>query len=82
MALTLWLRKRVGSNSRLAAFTGPNNFAVYLIHPLILVPITISLSYLAIPSLAKFGLASVASVILCFSIAEVLRRIPGVKKVL
>ncbi|PKO16580.1 MAG: hypothetical protein CVU39_07095 [Chloroflexi bacterium HGW-Chloroflexi-10] len=82
MTLTLWVRKRVGSNSRLAAFTGPNNFAVYLIHPLILVPITISLSYLAIPSLAKFGLASVPSVILCFSIAEVLRRIPGVKEIL
>ena len=82
MALTLWLRGRVKPQSRLAAFAGPNTFAVYLIHPLVLVPICYGLSFHALHPIVKFGLASLGTVIACFILAEGLRRLPGLKSVL
>jgi len=82
MALTLWLRGRVTANDKLAAFAGPNNFAVYLIHPLVLVPVTWYLSRFEMMGLAKFAIASVVTTVLCYAIATILRRIPGVNKVL
>jgi hypothetical protein len=75
VTLILLLRDRVTPHDRLTAFTGPNTFTVYLIHPLILVPITYGLSTLAIPTLAKFGLASALTVVICFLTAEGLRRL-------
>ena len=82
MALTLWLRGRVSANDKLAAFAGPNNFAVYLIHPLVLVPVTWYLSRFQMMGMAKFGIASAVTVVLCYAIANVLRRIPGLKAIL
>ena len=82
MALTLWLRGRVSANDKLAAFAGPNNYAVYLIHPLVLVPVTWFLSRYDMLGLGKFAIATVVTTVLCFAIAPLLRRIPGVKAVL
>ncbi len=82
MALTLGARGSVQPASRLAAFAGPNNYAVYLIHPIVLVMITYALSFAAIPSLVKFALASAASVITCFALASVLRKLPGLRSIL
>ena len=68
-ALTLWQRGRsaAGQNHDLGS---PNTFAVYLIHPLVLVPITYALSFIALPALAKFGLAWAATVIICYTLAD------------
>jgi len=82
MALTLWLRKLVQPGNRLAAAAGPNTFAIYLIHPLILVPICYGLSFSGLPASIKFVLASVATVLICYIVSLGLRRIPGVKAVL
>jgi hypothetical protein len=80
--LTLWFRNRIKPSNRLAAFVGPNTFAMYLIHPLVLVPITYGLSFVAIHPLIKFVLASIATVIACLYIAVGIRRLPGVKNFL
>jgi surface polysaccharide O-acyltransferase-like enzyme len=82
MTLSLWLRERVKPGDRLSAYVGPNNFAVYLIHPLILVPIAWVLTFSGIPGMLKFGLLSASTVLLCFLLADVLRRVPGLKQVL
>jgi peptidoglycan/LPS O-acetylase OafA/YrhL len=82
MTLILWLRDRKGQTSRLMAFAGTNNYAVYLIHPLILVPVTVAVHVLTIPPLVKFILVLPLVLILCFLAAEGLRRIPGVKAIL
>jgi glucans biosynthesis protein C len=39
MALILSLRDRKKPQGRVMAFAGPNSYGVYLIHPLILVPV-------------------------------------------
>jgi fucose 4-O-acetylase-like acetyltransferase len=80
--ITLWMRERIAPQSRVAALAGPNTFAVYLIHPLVLVPITYALSFTALPAAARFGLAALLTVPACYLLADGLRRLPGAKAIL
>ena len=82
MTLILWLRDRKKPQSRVMAFAGPNSYGVYLIHPLILVPASVAMSFAPLPPLLKFAIVLPVVVILCFLISEGLRRIPGVKAIL
>ena len=82
MTLILWLRDRKKPASRVMAFAGPNSYAVYLIHPLIQVPLTVAAAAVAAPPLLKYVIVLPVVVVLCFLAAEGLRRIPGVKAVL
>lgn len=80
MLLMLWLRGR--KQGRLAAFAGANNYAVYLIHPLILVPVSVAMTPVALPPLLKFVIVLPVVLVLCFLAAAGLRRIPGLKSIL
>lgn len=82
MTLLLWLRDRKAAHSRLMAFAGPNSYAVYLIHPLILIPITVWMTPVPLDPLLKFVIVLPVVLALCFLAAEGLRRIPGVRAVL
>jgi glucans biosynthesis protein C len=82
MTLILWLRDHKQPQSRLMSFAGPNSYGVYLIHPLILVPVTVGFSYLPIFPLLKFAIVLPLVIVLCFLVTEGLRRIPGVKAIL
>lgn len=82
MTLLLWLRDRKLPQSRLMAIAGPNSYGVYLIHPLILVPITVWMTPVPLSPLLKFGIVLPLVLLLCFLVSEGLRRIPGVKAVL
>jgi glucans biosynthesis protein C len=82
MTLILWMRDRKQPQSRLMAFAGANSYGVYLIHPLVLVPITVAMVPLAIHSLLKFVIVLPVVVFLCFLVSAGLRRIPGVKRIL
>ena len=82
MTLVLWLRDRKRQPSRLMSAISANQFAVYILHTLVLVPVTIWMSVYAIDPLVKFFLASALTLVACNIIAEILRRIPGLKVVL
>lgn len=82
MTLILWLRDRKQPQSRVMAFAGPNSYGVYLIHPLILIPLSVAVSSLSIHPLLKFAIVLPIVVVLCFLAADGLRRIPGVKAIL
>ena len=81
MTLILWLRDRKKPQSRLIAFAGPNSYGVYLIHPLILVPLSVAMSYVTLDPLLKYVIVLPVVVILCFLITDGLRRIPGMKAI-
>lgn len=81
VSLTLWLRNRTASTSKLAAVVGKANFGAYFIHPLILVPITYAISFITLPGLLKFVIATAITVPLTYLLADVLRRIPGLNRV-
>ena len=81
LSLILKLRERVAPQNRLAQWAGPNSYAVYIIHPLVLVPVCVWLSPFLIHPLIKFVAASALAIPICFVLAEGLRRIPVVKKI-
>jgi len=80
--LTLWMRDRILPQNKIAALAGPNTFAVYLIHPLVLVPVCYALTFIALPGMVKFILASLLTAPLCYVLAGGLRRLPGAKAIL
>jgi peptidoglycan/LPS O-acetylase OafA/YrhL len=82
MTLMLWLGSRRNTSSRFLVFAGSNSYAVYLIHPLILIPITVAMTGVAIPPLGKYAIVLPVVVALTFLAADGLRRIPGVKAIL
>ncbi len=81
VSLTLWLRNRTASNSKLASVVGKANFGAYFIHPLILVPITFGISFITLPGLLKFLIAIAVTVPMTYLLADGLRRIPGLNRI-
>lgn len=74
---------------RLAPGTGPirrflsaNAFAVYVIHPAVLVGLALALQPLQAPAIVKFSALLVLAVLACWLLAALLRRLPAVRRVL
>lgn len=82
MTLILWLRDRKKPQSPLMKFAGPNSYTVYLVHPLILVPITVAMTPVMLDPLLKYVIVLPVVVVLCFIVSDILSHIPGIKKVL
>ena len=73
-----YLNKNTGFTRELTA----SSYATFIIHPLVLVIITASLRSLNYPPLLKITLLATPTLILCFFIASLLRRVPGLKSIL
>jgi len=54
---------------------------VYLVQFFVVVGVQMAIAGLALPVLAKFGLATIASLAICFSLVAALRQIPLVRRV-
>jgi len=80
--LTLWMREKIHSGSKLTSFLSSNTFTVYLIHPIVLVAFTVAIRNLAVNPLIKFSLASIFTVFACYVLATIIKRIPVVKEML
>ncbi len=79
--LTLWLRDRTKPGSILAKAAGKTSFGIYLIHPLVLVAISVAISSYAIHPLLKFSIASIFTFVLCYALVLVLKSLPVLKKI-
>ena len=87
VAMTIGLigvfREKFNHQSKLVKTLSDNSFAVYMFHPMIIIPVTILLAPLALYPIAKWLLLCVICVPLCFAATHyVFRRIPLLKKVL
>lgn len=82
VALLVLFRERFAGQPAWAAFAARNSFAVYVIHPLVLVGVAVLFSPLVAPAGVKFLILLVLAVPLCWGLAYLLRRIPGVARVL
>jgi hypothetical protein len=68
---------------RLSKYMSDNAFAVYVIHPPILVALALALTGVAIPPVAKFALLWALGAIVCFGlVAPVVRRVPLLGRIL
>jgi glucans biosynthesis protein C len=63
-------------------FLAQQSYAVYIIHIPIIVFLAYALRGIAVGSLLKFGLASLVIVPVCFGVAALLRKIPGVSRII
>ncbi len=76
-------REKFNRQGKLARTLSDNSFAVYMFHPVVLVPVALLMSPLAIYPIAKWLLLCVICVPLCFVAAHFFfRRIPLLKDVL
>lgn len=82
VALVVLFRERLSGQPAWARFAARNSFAVYVIHPLVLVGVAMLLAPLVAPAGVKFLVLLVLAVPLCWLFAALLRRIPGVSRVL
>ena len=81
LGLIVLFRSRFNTQKRWARFLSDNAFAVYVIHPPVVIAASLALRAFDGPPVAKFALVSAAAIVITFSLAAVLRRIPILKQV-
>jgi glucans biosynthesis protein C len=59
-----------------------DSYTVYIIHPVVLILLSLAFSGLALPSLAKFFIVLPLAICISFALAHLIRAVPGVTKVL
>ncbi len=57
-------------------------YAIYIIHPPVLVAIALAWRTTAAPHLVKFGVTGMLTALVCFAIAGLLVRIPLLKRII
>jgi peptidoglycan/LPS O-acetylase OafA/YrhL len=80
-AWLLTFRERMNQPSPLWTWLNRRAYAVYIIHPVVLVSVSILLRGWAAPALVKWGVVGLLSCVACWLIADPLVRIPGVRRV-
>jgi glucans biosynthesis protein C len=82
IGLLSWFRHRFDHQGRLARVMSESAFAVYIIHPAVIVPFTLALSSISIQLNLKFLLVAPIAVALCYLVAYALRKVPFVRAIL
>lgn len=82
LAAITFFRRFFNGDSRLGGFLSQQSYAVYIIHIPIIVFLAYALRGIGLAPLLKFGLLSIITVPTCFIVAYLLRKIPGVAKVI
>jgi len=83
LAIIVVYRERFNKQGRLAALLSENAFAVYLVHPPIIILMAILLHSISAPVVLKAVLLTATSALVTFSIAAlVLRRVPLLQRIL
>ena len=76
-------REKFNRQNKLVKVLSDNSFAVYMFHPMIIIPVTLLFSSIALYPIAKWLLLCMICIPLCFAATHfVFRRIPLLKKVL
>ena len=82
LAAITFFRRFLGGQSSFGGFLSDQSYAVYIIHIPIIVFLAYALRGVAQPPLFKFSVASLIVLTICFVAAWVIRKIPGVSKVI
>jgi len=81
-ALLLFFRRFLNEPGSLWSWLDRRAYAVYFIHPVILVAVCMPLRHMALPALVKFAAAGCLASIAAWLAADLLIRLPGLKKIL
>lgn len=74
-------RQRVATLGPLGRRMAQRAFAVFVIHPPVVVAVSLAWRGVAAPALLKFALTGAASLLLCHGLAGLLLRVPGLRRV-
>ncbi len=77
-----WFRDRFDHQGRLARELSAGAYGVYVLHPLVIVPLALVLSGVRMSLGLKFIVVAPVAVALCFLVAALVRRLPLVRRVL
>ena len=80
--LLVGFRRRFNHQGRLAKAMANSTYAVYVLHPLVIVPLAIVLSPIKMDMALKFILVTPLAVALCFLVGYTVRKLPLVRDVL
>jgi len=79
----LWVfRTRYDCQGPVTAAAAADSYTVYIIHPLVLVPLSLGLQAVVLPPVPKFLAVAALAIPLCFITAHLVRSIPGAKRIL
>ncbi|MBB6171720.1 fucose 4-O-acetylase-like acetyltransferase [Nocardiopsis mwathae] len=81
VALIVLFRARVNRQGPLARFLSDNAYAVYFLHPVVLVGLGVALGGWEATAVAKFAVVGLLALALCWGAAHALRRLPGATRV-
>lgn len=79
--LTLF-RKRFNTQGRVRRFASDHAFAVYVLHAPVIVALAVAVRGVDLDPVLKFFLVAPFAIAACFAVAYLVRRIPGVSRVL
>jgi surface polysaccharide O-acyltransferase-like enzyme len=82
IAVLVWFRDRFDHQSKLVQATSTTAYAVYVLHPLIIVPLALILSNVPLSLEVKFILFTPLAVAISFLTGYLIRMIPGIRNVL
>jgi glucan biosynthesis protein C len=82
VSLLVFFRERANRPGAFRKILSANAYTVYIIHPLVVVFLAMSIRNVSLPPLAKFVLVGPAAVGLCFLAAAAVRRLPFAKAIL
>ncbi len=77
-----WFRQHFDHQGQLAKVMSDNCFAVYILHPIVIIPLALALGGLTLNLSLKFVLIAPLAVVLCYLAAYLVRKIPFVRSIL
>jgi peptidoglycan/LPS O-acetylase OafA/YrhL len=77
-----WVRRHWVCRGPLLDRAGRASYATFLVHPLVLTTVMVSLRWLAVPAEPKFLVVTVLAVPTCFACGYALTRVPGLRRVI
>lgn len=80
--LLVLFRERFDRQGPRGRFLSANAFAVYVLHPLVLVGLGYAFAWLAAPALVKFLIVGALALPLCWGLAAAVRALPGARRIL
>jgi len=82
LAALTFFRRFFNKESRMGSFLAQQSYAVYIIHIPIIVFLAFGLRNIELASMLKLGLAALIVIPTCFIVAYLIRKIPGVSRII
>jgi glucans biosynthesis protein C len=76
-----WVRRRWPTHGSVIAKAGRGSYATYLLHPVVLVSVTLAFRAVPLSAQLKFVIVSVVAVPVCFAVGYAVTQLPGVGRV-